>query len=120
MMPEILQFHITPTPAPKSKIGVQVQKQPKPKETSPMTEAERIAEIFNNDGSCFELPDDTNLYVTCESVAIDQEESGGGVCRYLFRDRSAIVVGEDGWAIEGSVPFNWQGVIGMVRIPPKF
>lgn len=68
-----------------------------------MTRAEQIALLADNDGTRW-----TKAFVeecrSAPSITCFQ-----GMIRYEFSDGSAIVESEEGWDIEGSTPFSWEG-----------
>lgn len=77
------------------------------------TIAEQITERFT-DGASYTTNDGVSFTELIESIDIvytstDPERE---LTRYEFRDGSAIVDSGQGWDVEGSTPFSWQGVEG--------
>lgn len=92
-----------------------------------MNQAERIAEMFGNDGMNFilrgEFETKTLDEVCMEFMAskdrgrVGYDENGlmqpdfdpeGDMIRYSFKDGSAIVISCAAWDIEGDAPFTWE------------
>ena len=96
-----------------------------------MTKAERIAEMFGNDGQCFiargeymsesrridELCDlqcvrkeRGRALLDCETDSFNEYEvcDDGDLTRYEFHDGSAIVIANAAWDIEGDTKFSWE------------
>jgi len=94
-----------------------------------MNQAERIAEMFGNDGMNFILrgeflSETKTLDEVCMEFGANKDrgrvgydENGlmrhdfdpeGDMVRYSFKDGSAIVISGDVWYIEGDAPFTWE------------
>ena len=65
-----------------------------------MTTAEIIADIFNNDGSLFEIEGQT-IAGACEQ-SFDTVWSSADRELYVFNDGSAIFISDDGWNVATS------------------
>lgn len=77
---------------------------------APHTIAEIIASEFGDDGQIWTNPDGETLKAVCQRKAPYEEEvTEKELTRYVFNDGSAIVMGVDGWDVEGRTPFIWQG-----------
>lgn len=98
------------------------------------TVADRVADLFDNDGQNFtsrrhgSLMEVNDFEAVCvefgalkergRSVWNDETqayeaywEPDGDLIRYLFPDGSAIVVSNGCWDIEGDTPFSWSGLL---------
>lgn len=81
--------------------------------TSTTTQAEQIAEQFDNDGLNWHDSEGRHLDEVCEATAKCEWREGyrtGDTYRYVFADGSAIVVAGDAWDIEGAEAFSWAGL----------
>lgn len=67
-----------------------------------MTTAERIAQIFGDDGQCYELPDGRTLDGVCDRQPGVVRFDTRGHTRWLFRDESSIVSHPSGWDVGNS------------------
>ena len=96
--------------------------------------AEKIARLFEDDGSMFYNANGDSLEHACMDAGAEMifaartgeitddgrmiyeegyrnDHVSGDPIRFLFADGSAIVVAGDGWDIEGDKPFSWEGIL---------
>ena len=92
-----------------------------------MNQAERIAEMFGNNGMNFILRGEfetKTLDEVCMEFRANKDrgrawydenglmrqdfDPGGDMIRYSFNDGSAIVISGDAWDIEGDAPFTLE------------
>lgn len=74
-----------------------------------MTQAQKIARQFGNDGMNWTDENGMSLSDVLEEEARYQETNEDGATRCVFVDGSAIVESGGCWDIEGIVPFSWSG-----------
>lgn len=76
-----------------------------------MTTAEKIAEMFANDGQVFELADGRNLDTVCADLEGSRHARDGGTC-WSFDDGSVIVAGTHAWDLgipgSGDTCYCWR------------
>lgn len=70
-----------------------------------MTKAEHVAGLFDNDNDKVELERGLTIHYLCEQSA-EEACDRGDLSRFEFPDGSAIVAGQDSWAIEGDELFS--------------
>lgn len=89
-----------------------------------MTTATAVAELFGNDGMNFTLEGGASLEDVCcqHHASLERgctcfDENGnmiyrydysGDLFRYVFPDKSAIVISGGAWDVEGNTPFSWE------------
>ena len=81
-----------------------------------MTTAERISEMFGDDGQVFEIPVGEGLHRTLDSVSVDamahvdwKHGLATDTYRYTYPDCSVITVAGDGWDFGYPDCFCWKG-----------
>jgi hypothetical protein len=73
------------------------------------TTAEKIAELFGDDGQCWETESGETFFDACERHLPDVSRPEPGVIRHTFDDGSVLTAAGAAWDFGYSDCYCWQG-----------